>query len=110
MTRYLLAAFLGGTAATFLLLVAIARRGAPGAQTPAMPTLGSVRIASPVVVYRGTEGSFSADDQGVYFTEYLGRGEYGATQLVARPVHLQVNDDWATDPYLTTLTGGGTQR
>ncbi len=33
MTRYLLAAFLGGTAATFLLLVAIARRGAPGAET-----------------------------------------------------------------------------
>lgn len=46
----------------------------------------SYRIASTVVVFDGASGTFSADDQGVYFTEYLGGGEYGATRLVARPV------------------------
>lgn len=47
--------------------------------------LGSLRIASPIVEYDGMTGSFSADDQGVYFTQYIGSGEYGATSLVARP-------------------------
>jgi hypothetical protein len=48
----------------------------------------SYRIASPIVEFEGTTGSFSADDQGVYFTEYLGNGEYGVTRLVARPAYL----------------------
>ncbi len=63
--KLLLAAFLGGTASVVLLLVAIARRGAPGA----------------------------------------GRWQdaYPWSELVPF-------DDWATDPYLTTLTEGGSPR
>jgi hypothetical protein len=57
------------------------------------PMTHSLRIATVVVEYNGTRGTFSADDQGVYFTEFLGvtvdgTPEYGATQLVARPTYL----------------------
>jgi hypothetical protein len=56
-------------------------------------SLASYRIASTLVLRDGVVGSYSADDQGVYFTEWLGRGEYGATQLVARP-YVETNVSW----------------